>query len=228
MEKKVNLKNSNLWRALPVILWVALVIFAVGAILLLAIAVPHADATYKRVLSVICAILMLLLAILIFAYQWLSRDSYPNFFLYDRKKKKNIPVDKLTFTMVSARIGTVFEQLTPNSEELWTSDILLHENDKFGYKSAYKPLVVYKMLYDLATLSADSGYWKFYDKMPKENFEAMCVALKRAGDGKLAETLTVLNGMHDNAKMKSFLQQNLPYLRKRMVQYCQKNIEYFY
>ena len=52
----------------------------------------------------LCAVLMLLISILIGAYLWLSRDTYPNFFLYDRKKRRNIPVDKLTFKTVNERM----------------------------------------------------------------------------------------------------------------------------
>ena len=77
--------KMNWKKVLPVVLWAGLAVFAIGAILLLAIAVPRADLAYKRVLSVICAVLMLLISILIGAYLWLSRDTYPNFFLYDRK-----------------------------------------------------------------------------------------------------------------------------------------------
>ena len=67
---KINWK-----KILPIVLWVGLVVFAVGAILLLAVAVPRATANYQKVLSVICAVLMLLLALLIGAYQLLSRDT---------------------------------------------------------------------------------------------------------------------------------------------------------
>ena len=112
-------------------------VFAIGAILLLAVAVPRADAVYKRVLSVICAVLMLLLSVLIGAYLWLSRDTYPNYFLYDRKKKKNIPVEKLGFKVINERMTFMLTNLAESPEQLWKGVVLLFESEKFGYKSVY-------------------------------------------------------------------------------------------
>ena len=179
--------KMNWKKVLPVVLWVGLAVFAIGAILLLAIAVPRADLAYKRVLSVICAVLMLLISILIGAYLWLSRDTYPNFFLYDRKKRRNIPVDKLTFKTVNERMTFMLTGIADSPEQLWKGDVLLFENEKFGYKSVYKPLVVYKMLFDLGNQGPDSGYWNYLKTAPQENLNAMFDALTKAGEKKMVD-----------------------------------------
>lgn len=222
---KINWK-----KLLPIILWVGLAVFAVGAILLLAVAVPRADATYKRVLSVICAVLMLLLSVLIGAYLWLSRDTYPNFFLYDRKKKKNIPVDKLGFKVINERMTFMMTNLSESPEALWKGDVLLFEAEKFGYKSVYKPLVAYKMLFDLGSQGPDSGYWNFLKTAPQENLNAIYEALERAGEKKMVEAFRLILERTDDdyAKVKEFLRKNLGYIRSRMVSYVVKHIEYFY
>lgn len=222
---KVNWK-----KLLPVILWIGLAVFAVGAILLLAIAVPNASATYQRVLTIICAVLMLLLSILILIYQWLSRDTYPNFFLYDRKKKKNIPVEKLKFSVVSERMTFLCTRLAETPEELWKGDALLHGDEQFGYRSVYKPLVAYKMLYDLGEQGPDSGYWNFLKTAPQENLNAIYEALEKAGEKKLVEAFRLILSRTDDdyAKVKEFLRKNLPYIRSRMVSYTVRYIEYFY
>lgn len=223
--RKINWK-----KILPGVLWVGMIVFAVGAVLLLAIAVPRASATYQRVLSVICAVLMLLLALLIGAYQWLSRDTYPNFFLYDRKKKKNIPVEKLKFSVVSERMAFLFTRLSDSPEQLWRGDVLTHEDDLFGYRSVYKPLVAYKMLYDLGEQGSDSAYWGYLKTAPQENLDAICEALGKAGDKEMADYFRRILKLPDDdlARMREFLRKNLPYLRGRMVSYVVKHIEYFY
>lgn len=229
---KENGKTGKInWKKLlPVILWIGLVVFAVGAILLLAVAVPNAGAAYQRVLTIICAVLMLLLSLLILAYQWLSRDTYPNFFLYDRKKKKNIPVEKLKFSVVSERMTFLCTQLAQTPEDLWKGDVLLHGDEQFGYRSVYKPLVAYKMLYDLGEQGPDSGYWNFLKTAPQENLNAIYEALEKAGEKKLVEAFRLILSRTDDdyAKVKDFLRKNLPYIRSRMVGYTVKYIEYFY
>ena len=222
--------TMNWKKVLPVVLWVGLAVFAIGAILLLAIAVPRADLAYKRVLSVICAVLMLLISILIGAYLWLSRDTYPNFFLYDRKKRRNIPVDKLTFKTVNERMTFMLTGIADSPEQLWKGDVLLFENEKFGYKSVYKPLVAYKMLFDLGNQGPDSGYWNYLKTAPQENLNAMFDALTKAGEKKMVDALRLLLERTDDdyAKVKEFLRKNLGFIRSRMVYYVVKHIEFFY
>lgn len=230
MEEVRTMGKINWKKVLPVVLWVGLGVFAVGAILLFAIAVPHADAAYKRVLSVICAVLMLLLSLLIGAYLYLSRDTYPNFFLYDRKKKKNIPVEKLGFKMVNERMSFMLTQLVESPEALWKGDVLLFEAERFGYKSVYKPLVAYKMLFDLGNQGPDSGYWNFLKTAPQENLNAIYAALERAGEKKMVEAFQLIleRADGDYAKVKEFLRKNLGYIRSKMLSYVVRHIEYFY
>lgn len=230
MEEVRAMGKINWKRVLPIVLWVGLAVFAIGAILLFAIAVPHADAAYKRVLSVICAVLMLLLSLLIGAYLYLSRDTYPNFFLYDRKKKKNIPVEKLGFKTVNERMSFMLTQLAESPEALWKGDVLLFEAERFGYKSVYKPLVAYKMLFDLGNQGPDSGYWNFLKTAPQENLNAIYAALERAGEKKMVEAFQLIleRADGDYAKVKEFLRKNLGYIRSKMLSYVVRHIEYFY
>lgn len=230
MEEVRAMGKINWKRVLPIVLWVGLAVFAIGAILLFAIAVPHADAAYKRVLSVICAVLMLLLSLLIGAYLYLSRDTYPNFFLYDRKKKKNIPVEKLGFKTVNERMSFMLTQLAESPEALWKGDVLLFEAERFGYKSVYKPLVAYKMLFDLGNQGPDSGYWNFLKTAPQENLNAIYAALERAGEKKMVEAFQLILERTDGdyAKVKEFLRKNLGYIRSKMLSYVVRHIEYFY
>ncbi|MBE6633878.1 MAG: hypothetical protein E7620_06000 [Ruminococcaceae bacterium] len=220
----------NWKRFLPMILLAVGVIFLVCAILVFAIAVPKANYTYKLVLNVICAILMLVVAGLCFLYWYLSRDTYPNFFLFDREKKRNIPVEKLKFSMVNDRMTFLLSQLAESEEELWKSDLLQREEDTFGYRSVYKPLVAYKVLFDLGEHTADSGCWKLFREAPRENLLALCKALEIAGEKKMADTFLLILDKYgdDNFKAKEFLRKNLGYIRSKMVSYVKKYIELFY
>ena len=220
----------NLKKLLPILLSVACVIFLVAAILLFAIAVPRADLPYKSILSVVCAILLLVLSGLSAWYVWLSRDNYPNFFLWDRRAKRNIPVEKLKFGKVSECMSFLICQLADTPEELWKGEVLLHEDDRFGYRSVYKPLVAYKMLYDLGEQGADSAYWGYLRSAPTANINAICEVLERAGEKKMVEAFRMIleKNPKDNTKIKEFLSRNLGYIRSRMVKYVVRHIELFY
>ena len=220
----------NYKKMLPKILLVAGVLFLIGAILLFALAVPRADYAYKRVLSVICAVLMLVLAGLCVLYWVLSADTYPNYFLFDRKKKKNIPVEKLKFTMVSERMTFLVGQIAESPEELWKGDVLLHESETYGYRSVYKPLVAYKMLFDLGEQGVETSYWSYFRQAPECNINALCEALERVGEKKMVEAFRMIMARNpdDNMKIKEFLRKNMGYIRSKMVSYVVKHIELFY
>ena len=151
----------KLKRILPALLLAAGVVFLVGAVLIFALVVPKVEG-YKQILSSIIAVFMLLLTALCALYWVFSRDVYPNYFLFDRKKKRNIPVEKLKFTMVSDRMTFLLGQIADSPEALWKSDVLLHESETYGYRSVYKPLVAYKMLFDLGEQGVETSYWTYF------------------------------------------------------------------
>ncbi|MBR7098896.1 MAG: hypothetical protein IKC59_05725 [Clostridia bacterium] len=226
----VFVTKLNVKKLLPVLLWGAAAIFLIGAILIFVIAVPRSNFAYKRVLGVICALLMIILSGLCALYLWLSRDTYPNYFLFDRKKKKNIPVEKLRFTQVSERMTFLMLQIADSPEELWKSDILLRGDETYGYRCVYKPLVAYKMLFDLGEQGVDSGYWKFFREAPACNINSICETLERVGEKKMMEVFRILveREPKDNEKLKEFLRKNVPYIRSKMVNYVVRHIELFY
>ena len=220
----------KLKRYLPLGLLILGGVFAVGAALILLLALPKADQDYKKILEIVCAVFMLMLTGLSILYWFLSRDTYPNYFLFDRKKKKNIPVEKLKFTMVSDRMTFLLGQIADSPEALWKSDVLLHESETYGYRSVYKPLVAYKMLFDLGEQGVETSYWTYFREAPECNINALCEALERVGEKKMVEAfkLIIERDPKDNMKVKEFLRRNMGYIRSKMVSYVVKHIELFY
>ena len=220
----------KLKRYLPLGLLILGGVFAVGAALILFFALPKADQDYKKILEIVCAVFMLMLTGLSILYWFLSRDTYPNYFLFDRKKKKNIPVEKLKFTMVSDRMTFLLGQIADSPEALWKSDVLLHESETYGYRSVYKPLVAYKMLFDLGEQGVETSYWTYFREAPECNINALCEALERVGEKKMVEAfkLIIERDPKDNMKVKEFLRRNMGYIRSKMVSYVVKHIELFY
>jgi hypothetical protein len=220
--------RMNWKKKIPLIMAAVGVLSFVGAILLLALAVPKADATYKRVLEVIISCLMIILSLLIAYYLYVIRDAEPNFFLFDRAKKKNIPVENLNFTIVNERMSFFLTMVCESVEELWVDNVL--ESDrKLGYRRVYRPLLAYKMLYDLADKDL-AEYWGFLCNAKPETINSMCGALEQGGEQEMVKAFRfIMENYRDNPeKIKDFVCGNMRYIRGRMLSYIKRNIEMFY
>lgn len=199
-----------------------------GAIIILAVPVRLADATYKTVMGVIIAVLMILLSLLIFFYLWLCRDTEPNFFLFDRQKKRNIDVDDLTFKLANERLTFLLTTVSESVEDLWTQDVLENEL-KLGYRKVYRPLIAYKMLYDLADKNLEE-YWTLLIKAPAETVQSISGALAQAGETDMVKAFRFImqNYREEPAKIRNFVIGNQKYIRGRIMAYIKRHIELFY
>lgn len=217
--------NWKKW--LPVALIVAGAVCLIGAIILFVVA-GNSAATYKKVLSVICGILMLILSGLIFLYWWLSRDNDPNFFLFDRKTRRNIPVEKLNSAIVNERMTFFLCNICENESQLWSEDVMEQEKN-FGYHGAYKPLVAYKMLYDLSEKEPDSNYWDYLKEASPITINSICQTLEKVGETQFVKAFRYYAETEGQEEMlKEFLKKNSRYLRSKMLSYAKEHIEWFY
>ena len=218
----------NWKKKIPLIMAAVAIVSFVGAVLLFALAVPNANATYKRVLEIVLGILMIVLSLAIGYYLLVTRDVEPNFFLFDRAKKKNIPVENLTFTIVNERMSFFLTMVCDSAEQLWEENIL--ESDrKLGYRRVYRPLLAYKMLYDLADKNNDS-YWNLLLQASPATIASLASALGQGGEQEMVKAFTFImeNYRANPEKIKDFVCGNMRYIRGRMLGYIKKNIEYFY
>ncbi len=220
--------QMNLKKRLPLIVAIVAVLSLVGALLVLILMVPNADAVYKRVLEIILACLLLLLAACAGYYLLVTRDVDPNFFLFDRAKKRNIPVESLTFTIVNERMTFFLTMVCESVEQLWQENVL--ESDrKLGYRRVYRPLLAYKMLYDLADKNLET-YWNCMLEAKPEIIESLCSALMQGGEQEMVKALRFIMENHREApeRIKDFVIGNQKYIRGRMLGYIKRNIELFY
>lgn len=215
-------------KKLPLIMAIAAIVSLIGAVLILVLAVPRADATYKRVMEIIIACLMLLLSLLVGYYLWMIRDAEPNFFLFDRAKKHNIPVENLTFAIINERMNFFLTLVSESPEDLWQKNAL--ERDiKLGPRRVYRPLLAYKMIFDLADKNVQS-YWDLLLNVSDDTLNSLCSALSQGGEQEMVKVFRYLMDHYRATpdKIKDFICGNQKYIRGRMKAYIQKNIELFY
>ena len=219
---------SILKKYLPTIMAVAALVSFVGAILILAIPVARTDVPYEQVLGTLIAIFMFLVSALIAIYLWFGRDKEPNFFLFDRQRKRNISIDDLTFKFANERLSFLLTTVSQSPEELWREDVLENEL-KLGYRKIYRPLIAYKMLYDLADKNIDS-YWEYLLTATPETILSIARALEQAGETEMTRTFVFImeNYRGEPNKIRNFILGNQKYIRGRIMAYIKRNIEMFY
>ena len=184
---------------------------------------------YKKPLYIIVGTLLFILAVLIMFYWWISRNEDPNFFLYDAQTEQNIPVQQLTEGMVIERMSYFIGKLAPSPEMLWSGNVL-EWTSQFGHRGIFKPLVAYKMLYDLGMQDPNSSYWDYLANASDESLGILCASLERADEKKIVRAFRLIMEAEPKPgpQMKEFLSRNTAYLRSRMLMYVKRNIDCFY
>ncbi|MBR2622059.1 MAG: hypothetical protein IKC97_06755, partial [Clostridia bacterium] len=177
-------QNEKIKRLMPLAMLLIAFLSLVAAIIVL-ISAASADASYKKVLLRISAVLFFVLMALALYYFYLTRQSDPNFFLYDQTQRKNIAVDQLTFGIINERMDFYLSLISDSDEELWQGGVLAKNDGSFGREDIYRPLVAYKMLYDL-TERNDDVQWRMFEFAEVTTIRLLTRALKQGGDADMA------------------------------------------
>ncbi len=214
----------------PILFAVALVCILAG-VLLLALLVPGATSTFFRICFIVMAVTLLLIGVAIFYLLYNSRDTEPNFFLYDSKTYTNIDPEELDFDRVNNRMGYFMTTLAGSQERLWSDNVLTVNPARFGIQEIYRPLAAYKMLYDLAELDTPEG-WALFLCASSSTIDALLKALKAAGEDdmliKLRTAYEEASSREDYEWLRDYLMKNKTYISRRMMGYVRKNMEWFY
>lgn len=218
-------------KTMAIILLVAAGVLILGGIALLLFLVPGA-ASFFKVCYVIISVLCILMGLGLLFTLYLSRDNDPNFFLYDTKTQRNVPVEELTFDRVNSRMSYFLTTLSTSQEKLWADNVLGNsESGRFGANDVYKSLTAYKMLYDLTEIDRPEG-WRLFLNATPATLDALLDALEDNGEDAMAKALNhaynSASGSDDIEWIRDFLMGNAKYLRRRMLSYVQKHIEWFY
>ena len=222
---KINSKN------MAIVLMIVAGVLILGGISLFLFLVPGA-ASFFKVCLIIIGVLCILMGLGLLFTLYLGRDNDPNFFLYDTKAQRNLPVDELTFDRVNSRMSYFLTTLSTSQEKLWADNILADNGTgRFGVGDVYRPLTAYKMLYDLVELDRPEGWALFLCATPA-TMDSLLDALEDNGEEAMSKALyhayNSASGRDDIEWLRDFLSGNAKYLRRRMLGYVQKNIEWFY
>ncbi len=149
-----------------------------------------------------------------------------NFFLFDRKKKENIPVSSLTVKEIREKL-LEFMSIFKRRGKLYVGD--LFENNP-TIPEHFKPLFCYEILYELAT---DDGM----DATAFLAFGGECADifskyLRENEDYELATSLRVFildfsKEGNNTERFKEYIKTKKEHIEEKMLKYTVKNIEKF-
>ena len=222
---------ENLKKYLPTILLIA------GAVCLL-IAVVITVATIAgwenseiliNVLLLIAAVLFVALGGLVMYLAMISATVTRHFFLYDKNLGKNVKPSELSFETVNQRMTYFMTRMAESERQVWSANVVGSDDERFGKNDVYRPLMAYKMIYDLTEHNSPE-YWRLFASADIAIISSICDALSDNDDAQLGATLVFLREHHAQniEKISHFFMDNRAYMQKQMVRYVQAHVDSFY
>ncbi len=215
-------------KKLTLILTVVAAVFAVLAVVLLVFGIIYDGAyAFTQIFMIVSGVLCFALAgELVFLSRFAGKNEAPNYFLFDSSAKKNISADKLTPTVVHNRMNKYISAFAPSEGKLWTDGIL--ESDELDMDDAFKPLVAYKLLFDLAEWDIEKG-WKCFENASFETVDFVCSCLEMNNELEVAGNIRKMKQVRPfNVKyIRDYLVSNKGYLQTKMLMYVRENLEEF-
>ncbi len=181
---------------------------------------------FAKALIFVAAVLVLVLACELAYIFLLTRMVKPNYFLFNPSLNSNIPVEKLTFEVIDKRMNRYLSNFTDSESKLWTDRVL--DDPKIAIDAAFKPLVAYKLLFDIANFDSEAG-WKCFVLASGATIEFIARGVAQNGDTELARALVQLKSAKPvNMKQtRDYLVGNKKYLQKKLYKYVVENIALF-
>ncbi len=222
---------DSLKKYMPTILLVAGVVCLLVAVVITIATISGWSGTpgLINVLLMFAAVLFLALGGLVMYLAVITTSVTKHFFLYDKNLGKNIRASDLTFETVNKRMTYFMSRMASSERQVWSANIVGSDNERFGKDDVYRPLMAYKMIYDLTEHNSPE-YWSLFTKADVAIISSICDALSDNDDAQLGATLVFLREHHaDNIdKISRFFMDNRAYMQKQMLRYVQAHVDSLY
>lgn len=220
---------DSLKKNMSTILLVAGVVCLLIAVVITVWAFAGTSVGLIKVMLVIAAVLFLALGGLVMYLAMLTTTVTKHFFLYDKNTGKNIRPSELTFEMVNKRMTFFMTRMASSERQVWSANIVGSNDQRFGKNDVYRPLMAYKMIYDLTEHNSPE-YWQLFAKADVAIVSSICDALSDNDDAQLGATLVFLREHHaDNIeKISRFFMDNRAYMQKQMLKYVLAHVDGMY
>ena len=151
-----------------------------------------------------------------------------NYFLYDRKTKKDIDVEALTFSDVREKVQK-YMSLFKRGKKLYVGDLF---NSDIKIPSAIRTLFCYELLYEIAEDEAGTRTAQLFLSFGNECGGVFYSYLAAAGEIQLAEKLRSYFNEHSagedrSEKLHKFIDANKSYLEAAIMKFTKNHINEF-
>lgn len=213
-------------KKIRLIVGIASIVAAVLFVVLLILGICYDGSTLAKTLLIIISVLVLALAGELGYLFMLFGDTKPNYFLFNSNSNRNIAVQKLTFQNINVRMNRYLAAYAPSEGKIWTDRVF--DNPYLEMDDAFKPLVGYKLLFDLAERDFDAG-WRCFDLASDETVNFIASAIEMNGEADMAKALREFKSAKPtNLKhVRDYLVGNRKYLQSKMFKYTVDNIDLF-
>lgn len=168
-----------------------------------------------------------LLLILLVIYTKSAEKHKRNYFLYDRKQKREMPVESITFELVRSRVLD-YMMMFKRGKRLYVGELFEKTPEQLV---AIKPLLCYELLYELSE-SKDVGACKIFLGYGSECLKIFSDHLMNIRDFELCEKLTEFfskfgGGEDVSGDFCEYISEQRSHIQSSMMSYTRDNIEKF-
>lgn len=201
----------------------AVVFFVISVALFIVTFVSDIKAPASVFLGIV-AVVCLALAVELGYMFLLNKSVKANYFLYDSATKRNVPIQRLSFSVVNARTGRYLSNFAQSEGKIWNDRVL----DEAEIDPEFKPLVAYKLLFSLADKDVDAG-WKCLENASNKTIVFICESLNANSDFEFSNNFAKMMAEKplNMGLIRDYLVRNKRYMQSRMLKYVTDNIELF-
>jgi hypothetical protein len=180
-----------------------------------------------KILMVIAAVLLLAVSSIFFILFGISFGKRCNAFLYDKKLKREIGVEELTFEKVREFLDLYMGVAFHGKKSVSFSDFS-REDFLEPVPKVYHPLFLMRILLAWMEFGSDEQ-WKDFAETDKATVDTIVDILFNAGEEEISSRLLYLRATYtgDVTEIKEFLTNNLEYFKGFILDYVKKNIHVF-
>lgn len=148
-----------------------------------------------------------------------AKNARVNYFLYDRRRKKRVAPEALTFELVNDNLTHYLSPYIKAPADLWYG-IPKRLHIQTQAEELFLPMIAYRMLYELS-LSDEAQILKRFHGAKETLVNWLCRILTAAGDADMAELIEKMkrNPETKDAHVVAFFQKNRTVFEGRMVRF---------
>ena len=221
--------NKNKLTPTERIVRMASVILAISVVGIIFALVRVDSIPYKIVVLVVSAVAagFALLLILSVIYAKNAEKHKRNYFIYDKKQKKNLPVESITLELVRSRVLD-YMMMFRRGRKLYVGEMFAKTPEQFV---TIKPLLCYELLYELSE-GKNTNACKIFLGYGEECSGIFSTHLMQTHDFELCEKLTAFFSRYGRGEDVSedfykYICEQKAHIESAMISYTKSNIEKF-